>query len=562
MVTSTARGSGLGDREENLQRLGSEQFDLVVIGGGITGAGVALDAASRGIKVALVEQDDFASGTSSRSSKLVHGGLRYVAQYQFRVTRESSEERYHLQRLAAPLVRSVPFLLPVYGGVRETTKVSAGLWLYDVLAVLRNTRLHRHLTAADVHALVPSLATDGLDGGFVYYDCRTDDARLTIEVLKAAVHYGAVIVNHTSAERFLRGDDRITGVGVVDRLGHGSREIRARTVVAAAGVWLDSLRPLADRQEQPITRPAKGVHLIFPEPRIGHGETALTLQTARDHRITFVIPWMNRTLVGTTDTDYSGDLAEPRATAADVDYLLEAVQQAFPGQHIGRNDIIAVQAGLRPLINDPNASTAAISRADRVLEGDSGLISIAGGKLTTYRRMAKKVVDLVAKRLAERHGTLVGPCKTGSIAIGGDDGNDDSLDRLPEPISANLLELYAHHANDVARLAIDDARLAMPLVADLPHIAAQVVYAARNEMALTLSDVLIRRLRIATTARDFGHECLPATVALIGDTLGWNEQERIDQVAHYRREVQQFAVPGRADRVETTASTATRLAPP
>lgn len=545
MVPRSA-GLGLGSRGANLDRMAREQFDVLVIGGGITGAGIALDAASRGLSVALVERDDFASGTSSRSSKLVHGGLRYVAQYQFKVTREASEERYRLQRLAPHLVRSVPFILPVYGGIKETAKLTAGLWLYDVLAALRNTHLHKRLSAAEVRARVPTLATDGLDGGFVYYDCRTDDARLTVEVLKTAANYGAVVANHARVDRLLFSAGRVAGAGVANVLDGGSLEVRARCVVAAVGVWLDSLQPPSEKGGAPIVRPAKGVHLVLPEPRIGNDGSALTLQTARDHRITFVIPWMHRTIVGTTDDDYDGDLARPRATAGDVAYLLEALARAFPGQRLSERDVISVQAGLRPLVNDPKANTAAVSREDQVMESPSGLIAIAGGKLTTYRRMARKVVDLVAKRLTEQHVGEIGPCRTGSIPIGGQTSEElrGGAD-LDASQAAHLAHLYGAQAGTVAEIARSRAALRTRLAPDLPQIAAQVVYAVRNEMALTVSDVLIRRLRLANTDVAMGLRCLDLVADLMQPLLRWDAGERTRQLDEYRRDVEQFAVPGR-----------------
>jgi len=543
---SAASGQSLGSRAINLDRLEHERFDLLVIGGGITGAGVALDAASRGLKVALVERDDFASGTSSRSSKLVHGGLRYVAQYQFKVTREASEERYRLQRLAPNLVRSVPFILPVYGGLKETAKLTAGLWLYDVLAALRNTHLHRRLTVDELHDMVPTLTTTGLDGGFVYYDCRTDDARLTVEVLKAAASFGAVIVNHAEVQGFLKEGRRICGIGVTDELGGRTMEVRSRTVVAAVGVWLDSLLRQDDRRAPSVVRPAKGVHLVLPEERIGNRGSALTLQTSRDHRITFVIPWMHRTIVGTTDTDYDGDLVQPRATSSDVEYLLEALTRAFPGQDLSADDVLTVQAGLRPLINIPGSRTASISREDHVLEGESGLISIAGGKLTTYRRMARKVIDLVAKRLAEQHFDRIGPCRTGSIPIGGQSDQPlPDLEGLPVDQRDHLVHLYGTQAVEVARLAGSSSALSERLVDDLPQVAAQVVYAVRNEMALTLSDILIRRLRLASTDRGLGMGCVEETADLTQQELDWSEAQRDLQLQRYRHDVGQFLVPGR-----------------
>lgn len=543
---AVAPSGSLGNRGENVSRLASESFDVLIIGGGITGAGIALDAASRGMKVGLVEREDFAAGTSSRSSKLIHGGLRYVAQYQFKVTREASEERYKLQRLAPHLVKPVPFLLPVYGGIKETAKLAAGLWLYDVLATLRNTHLHRRLSVHEVHEFVPTLTMDGLDGGFVYFDCRTDDARLTVEVLKAAVRYGAVIANHVSADGFEKVRGRIAGALATDHLSKTSFHVHARCVVAAAGVWIDKLRPKADEEVTPLTRPAKGVHLVFAESRIGNRDVALTLQTARDHRITFVIPWMGRTLVGTTDDDYAGELDQPKASSNDTEYLMEAVMKAFPDQKLTPDDIITVQAGLRPLVNDQKDTSAGVSREDRLIESDSGLISIAGGKLTTYRRMAKKVVDLVAKRLADQR-IASGVCRTGSIPIGASTaGPMPLLARQPADVQANLIHLYGGNAENICALVERRPSLAKKLAPDLPHIAAQIVFAAQDEMAVSLGDALIRRMRFAPTDRTLGLGTLGDAADLLAQELDWSPEERAAHIARYRQEIVQFAVPGRA----------------
>jgi glycerol-3-phosphate dehydrogenase len=330
-----------------------------------------------------------------------------------------------------------------------------------------------------------------------------------------------------------------------DHLTNSSLEISARCVVAAAGVWLDTLRPKADAGVTPLTRPAKGVHLVFPESRIGNRDVALTLQTTRDHRITFVIPWMGRTLVGTTDDDYAGELDQPRASHEDTEYLMEAVMKAFPGQRLSSDDIISVQAGLRPLVNDQNDTSAGVSREDRVVESDSGLISIAGGKLTTYRRMAKKVVDLVAKRLVEQR-IPSGACRTGSIPIGASTaGPMPLLARQPADIQAHLVHLYGGYAENVCALAEGRPALLKQLAPDLPHIAAQIVFAVRDEMAVSLGDALIRRVRFTPTDRALGLGAVNDAADLLTQELGWSSEERESQIKRYRNEILQFTVPGR-----------------
>src|SRR5215472_3524109 len=316
------RALSLGRRDDQIERLRTERFDLAVVGGGITGAGIALDAASRGLKVALVEKDDFASGTSSRSSKLIHGGLRYLAQYRFRLTREALSERSLLQQLAPHLVEPIPFLFPIYHGRLEVWRVNTGLWLYDLMAGLRRTKVHRKLNRSQTLARVPHLKPQGLRAAFVYYDARTDDARLVVEVLKSAVDHGAVVANYVAADRVLSSGGRAAGLLARDVTSGSSFEIRARKVVTATGVWLDQTfgdAPVGQRR----IRPAKGVHIVVPRERVG-GDTAIAFPTP-DNRLMFVIPWQGATLIGTTDTDYAGPLDDPRADRADLEYIFKVV---------------------------------------------------------------------------------------------------------------------------------------------------------------------------------------------------------------------------------------------
>jgi glycerol-3-phosphate dehydrogenase len=559
----------LGRRESQIERLRALQFDLAVVGGGITGAGIALDAASRGLKVALIEKGDFASGTSSRSTKLIHGGLRYLAQMRFRLTREALVERSVLQRLAPHLVQPIPFLFPIYHRRLEVWRVNTGLWLYDLLAGLRRTRFHRQLSRDEVLRRAPGLRAHDLRAGFVYYDAQTDDARLVIEVLKAAVSHGAVVVNYVAAERILTADGRAFGLIAHDVLDDRDFEIRARKIVLATGVWLDEVlnrdRPGAPRR----VRPAKGVHLIVPRDRLDL-QLAVVFPTP-DDRLMFVIPWLGATLIGTTDTDYQGPLDEPRATRADLDYLLGVVNAAFPEAHLTDDDVISVQAGLRPLIDTGESTTAAVSREDRIFENADGTIGIAGGKLTTYRRMGRKAVDLVVSRLLDE-GVLRRRLRsrTGSLPIGGYPARRrfgrlgrfirrrrgdaaPSLDGggvAPE-IAQRLWQRYGANWQAVVELIADNRALGQRVVPEQETLAAEVVFAVRHEMARTLLDVLARRTHVALFDRHQGRTAAPAVARLMAYELGWDDAETARQIAEFATHVEQFSVdPLRRSRVE------------
>ncbi|MBX6772197.1 MAG: glycerol-3-phosphate dehydrogenase/oxidase [Chloroflexi bacterium] len=546
------RAFSLGRRADHLARLRARQFDVLVVGGGITGAGIALDAAARGLSVALIEKRDFASGTSSRSTKLIHGGLRYLAQFRFRLTHEALRERSLLRRLAPHLVEPIPFIFPIYHRRREAWWVNAGLWLYDLLAGPGSMPFHRRLGPAETLQRVPSLKADGLVAGLVYYDARTDDARLVIEVLKAAVHHGATIANDVAAEEILRDQDRQAyGVLARDLASGETFPIRAHRTVIAAGIWLDEI--LRDHHRR--VRPAKGVHIIVPRARLG-GDDAVVFPTP-DRRLMFVIPWQGQTLIGTTDTDYQGPLDDPRATSDDIAYILDVVNQAFPAVHLGPGDIISVQAGLRPLIASEEATTASISREDRIFEGPDGVIAIAGGKLTTYRRMAQKVTNLVVRRLQEEgKRQQVPPSWTDRIPLGGwpeanlgrADGQveaqappDSAAPGLPPGASAHLWHTYGVNWRIVADLAADDPSLARPLIEGLETLRAEVVMAARHEMARTLCDALARRTHIALLDRDQGKRAAADAARLMARELGWDEVEISRQLARYEQEVEQFS---------------------
>ncbi|MGH2461107.1 MAG: glycerol-3-phosphate dehydrogenase/oxidase [Chloroflexota bacterium] len=560
-LAAEGRALSLGRREEQVHRLRARQFDLVVIGGGITGAGIALDAASRGLKVALVEKSDFASGTSSRSTKLIHGGLRYLAQLRFRLTREALLERSLLQKLAPHLVEPIPFVYPIYHKRLEVLRVNTGLWLYDFMAGIRRTRIHHRLSRRETLARVPELNPNDLRAGFVYYDSRTDDARLVIEVLKAAVDYGAVVANYVQVERILAPDGQATGLLVHDRLADESFEVRGRKVVAAAGVWLDQVLDGDQLHARPRVRPAKGVHVIVSRARFG-GETAVVFPTP-DNRLMFVIPWQGATLIGTTDTDYAGPLDEPRATRADLDYILGVVNNVFPNVHLTDADVVSVQAGLRPLIAGGGDSTAKVSREDRIFENADGSIAIAGGKLTTYRRMGRKVVDLVVRRLRDE-GVLLRKLRsrTREVSLGGFAERPRrrfsrfirrrrARVRPPEGASASWLtpesvqrlwRSYGANWETVANLAAQSPELAEPIVAGQAAVKAEVIFATRHEMARTLCDVLARRTHVALLDPDQARSAAPAVAALMARELGWDDAETARQIALYDQQIEQFSV--------------------
>lgn len=548
----------LGRRSTQIARLQTEHFDVAIVGGGITGAGIALDAASRGLRVALIEKDDFASGTSSRSTKLIHGGLRYLEQMRISLTREALSERHVLHQLAPHLVESIPFLFPIYHRRWEVLRVNTGLWLYDALAGLRRTKLHRQLSRRETLRRIPDLNPDGLRASFVYYDSRTDDARLVVEVLKTAVSYGAAVANYVAGTGLRRAGRQACGIEAVDVLTGQSIEIDAAKVVVAAGVWLDQVFPSAEHGDSRRVRPAKGVHLIVSSERMGY-ESAVVFPTP-DKRLMFVTPWQGATLIGTTDTDYDGELDRPRASRADVDYIFDVVNQAFPRVALTDDDVISVQAGLRPLVDSGEGTTAKVSREDRVFEDESGVIAIAGGKLTTYRRMGRKVVDLVVRRLSEEH--LIGrkvDSRTRDVALGGLPsrprrrfGRRRRQSRVAPPLAADFPRLsaetirhlwnaYGQNWSAVADLALT-GDLNEPIVAGLPAIRAEIVFAARHEMALTLCDALARRTHVALLNADQVLGEAPDLAQLMASELGWDEREIARRVVEYQEQIAQFSI--------------------
>jgi glycerol-3-phosphate dehydrogenase len=506
------------DRDVALDRLGTEAFDVLVVGGGITGAGVALDAASRGMRTALVERDDFGSGTSSRSSKLVHGGLRYLSQGDYRLVAQALAERQRLLHNAPHLVRPLPFLVPSYGSRARMRAVSSALWLYDLTGGARIGRLHRRLSPADALARTPALRTDGLVGAHLYLDAHADDARLTLAVMRTAVlDHRAVAANHVAVTGLLSTGGKVVGASV--HADGRDVEVRASVVVNAAGVWADELAG----DGTTTIRPAKGVHVTVAADRV-RTDVALVLNVPSDGRSIFVVPWAgtDRVYIGTTDTDYDGPLDAPVCTAADVAYLLDAVNAALTTT-LSPADVVGTWAGLRPLVAGAGGHqrSADLSRRHRVISTRPGLVAIGGGKLTTYRAMAADTVDRVETALGRAHT----PSSTARLRLRGG--------ALPAT-DTHLGRRFGTEAGVVAALIAADPTLAEPLVATLPYVRAEVVYAARYEMAGTLDDVLSRRTRSVILARDASMDAAPDVARLMAPELGWSDAEVGAQVDAYR----------------------------
>jgi glycerol-3-phosphate dehydrogenase len=532
-------------RQDSLRRLADEQFDVLVIGGGVTGAGVALDAASRGLKTALVEKRDFASGTSSKSSKMIHGGLRYLQQREFRLVYENLAERQRLLENAPHLVSLLPFLIPLFGrdGVVSKTvarSYSVALWLYDVTGGIRIGARHKRVTRSEALAHLPTLDTEHLVAGFLYFDARADDARLTLTLLRtAALEYGAVVANYAPVVRLTTGENGVTtGAVVRTHPGDAGTEIavRARVVVNATGVWADDVRALDEATHPHSIRPAKGVHVSVPAARLPC-DIAAVIPVPRDRRSIFVVSWPDTDLVylGTTDTDYQGSLDDPSCTPEDVDYLLEAANNVTTSA-LTRADVTGVWAGLRPLLAPPDKAghvserTADLSRRHTVQTSPHGVVTVTGGKLTTYRKMAQDTVDVVVQQLGESSKTR--PCITKSLRLLGATTATRDPVAMAQPHS-HLLGRYGTESSAVLALANERPGLLEPVIAGLPYTGAELVYAAREEMAQTLDDVLSRRTRAVIQRAQPTMAAAQAAATLIAPDMGWDEHEANEQAAHF-----------------------------
>jgi glycerol-3-phosphate dehydrogenase len=515
-------------RQQNLERLASEAFDVLVIGGGITGAGVARDAAMRGLSVALVERDDFASGTSSKSTKLVHGGLRYLTTFDFRLVYESCRERHILGRIAAPLCQPLPLVYPCYGdSSRELLLRSAGMWFYETLALFRNVRWHRTLGPGRTLELEPGLRRERLRGSSVHYDLLTNDAWLTLATVVSAHRHGAVIANHVAATEF-RGSGRVRECVLREALSGQELSARAKVIVNASGPWLDEVRRLAGSVRTPALCPSKGVHLVIPRQRMPIGNGVLW-DWPEDRRILVAIPWGNVTLVGTTETPPTEDWSS--AVPSEVEYLLRAANYVFPEANLALKDVSCVFSGVRPLLRSDRPTLTAASRAHKVFEDPDGLISVGGGKLTTYRAMAEEVVDLVLRRLGKK----AGPCRTAETPLD-EEAGPPSLEKRDRP--SRLRKRYGAGARAVEDILAQDPELGKPIAPGLPYMLAELDYGVRYEMAMTLEDSLERRVPILYEDQNHGFDALRPLADRMAEMLGWTEAMKNERMEHYHQTVQ------------------------
>jgi glycerol-3-phosphate dehydrogenase len=526
-----------------LKEIPESTFDLLIIGGGINGAGIAHDAALRGLRVLVVEQKDLAFGTSSRSSKLIHGGLRYLEHYQFKLVFEGTNERAALRKIAPHLVRPLLFALPVYEDSRHPLwLVDVGLWMYDSFSLFKVE--NRHITLRSPKRMLerePLLNPKGLTGGIIYYDCITDDARLTLENALAATELGATVLTRAKVVSIqdLAGKGPVR-VAIEDELSGKRVDVKAKGVVNSTGVWTDQVRRLASIDDN-VIRPTKGVHLVVPRERL-EVRHAAALVAPQDGRVFFAIPWNGRTVIGTTDTDYEESLTDIAVNAGDVEYLLTAANHHFPGSRLVPDDVIATWAGLRPLIRVAATTASDVPREHKIFR-DGKMVSITGGKLTTYRRMAAEVVDAAA----DVTGARCAGSSTGNAVLPGARGLPDDLDTLAEELTKaagipldcalRLANVYGVRSRDVLAYAQRDPSLKERISPDRDVLLAEVVHAVERELALTLDDVLVRRTSLALTAADQALGAAERVAAIMGERLGWDHAARRKNIDDYAKTI-------------------------
>ncbi len=546
MITSTPDGRLAPDtRQANLRRLAEEHFDILVVGGGVTGAGTALDAASRGLSVALVEARDFASGTSSRSSKLMHGGLRYLEQLNFGLVREALHERtLMLDRLCPHLVRPIPFLYPLTHHVWERAYVGAGIALYDVMAG-RNTRMprHRHLTRRQALRVAPSLRSDAFVGAIQYYDAQVDDARHTLAVARTAARHGAVMATSARVVGMVTEGERVVGATVRDLESGTDITVRAQQVINATGVWTDDLQAFVGRGRIKV-RASKGVHLVVPRDRI-HSDAGFITRT--ESSVLFVIPWMappftRHWIIGTTDTDWALDKAHPAASSADIDYLLGEANK-WLNVPLTRADVEGVYAGLRPLLSGESADTSQLSREHAVVQSVSGMLTVAGGKYTTYRIMAKDAVDAAARGMNRK----VPETPTDRIPLVGAEGYEAVWNQRHQLAAQSglhvariehLLRRYGSETTRLLDVIAERPELAEPIDGASDHLLVEAWYAVAWEGALHLDDILTRRTRVSIETWDRGLSAAKAVAGVVAPVLGWDDDTVARELAHYEARVQ------------------------
>ncbi|MDF2052316.1 glycerol-3-phosphate dehydrogenase/oxidase, partial [Arthrobacter sp. Cr_A7] len=544
--TVPANGGALGPaaREASIQRLRDtsqpgQELDILIVGGGIVGTGVALDAVTRGLSVGIVEASDWAAGTSSRSSKLIHGGLRYLEMLDFGLVKEALQERgLLLSELAPHLARPVPFLYPLTKPFIERPYVGAGIALYDAMSISsghsRGVPFHKHLTRRGTLRAAPSLKNDAFVGSIRYYDGQVDDAKYVANLIRTAAYYGAHAVNQMAVVDFLREGERVVGAKVVNREDGTEFNIRAKQVINATGVWTDETQAMVTDRGQLKVRASKGIHLVVPRDRF-QSTVGLILRTEKS--VLFVIPWGRHWIIGTTDTDWNLDKAHPAASSKDIDYILEHVNQVLK-RPLTREDVEGVYAGLRPLLAGENDSTAKLSREHVVAHPVPGLVVVAGGKWTTYRVMAKDAVDEATRTMDER----VPPSCTETIPLLGAEGFRAAWNRRNRTAEESavhvariehLLNRYGSMTPEVLAIIEEDPSLAEPIPGADDYLQAEAVYAATHEGARHVHDVLTRRTRISIEAWDRGVSAVPVVAKLVGDVLGWSDAQRENEVRHY-----------------------------
>ena len=524
-------------RAEDLSRLAKEHFDVLVIGGGINGVGVALDAVTRGLTVALVEGNDFASGTSSRSSKLIHGGLRYLEQYDFKLVREALHERELLVSSLAPhLVKPVAFLYPLHEKVKERTYVGAGLALYDALRGFKRALPgHKHLSQKTISEIAPSLRTDVVTGAIRYFDAQVDDARHTMMIARTAKRHGAAIITHAKVDSLIKKGKRVTGAVVSDLNSKKKINVKASTVIMCAGVWSDQLHKSFGIEPGYEVKMSKGVHITLPGNAIKAHE-GIIIKTAVS--VLFIIPWKDQWMIGTTDTEYLGDPNEPLADRSDVQYIIEQANRVL-SPRINTEQVIGVFAGLRPLVaNKKDVDTTKLSREHTVDRPVPGFVSLAGGKYTTYRVMAKDAVDMATNDITK----LTNESITSKLPIIGADGywaltqQVDALAaryNLKSETIVHLLNRYGSDISDLLELISEDRKLATPVSRDLPYLKAEIVYSVISEGAQTVADVMERRTRIWFEAPNFGLDLTQSIADLIAPHLKWKAPQKKASIAEY-----------------------------
>ncbi len=525
-------------RTAALAELAGTPVDVLVLGGGITGAGVARDAAMRGFRTALVERTDFACGTSGRSSRLIHGGLRYLEHGAFRLVHEATAERRILLRIAPHLVWPQAFLFPVFAGGRlPRWQLAAGMWLYDALASFRNVKRHRWLSKRSMLRAEPRLRAEGLLGGARYFDAQCDDARLTLANARAAHRHGALVASYTEARGFDVAAGRIRGVRLADRLTGDEFLARASIVVNATGPWSDEIRGDGER----LLLLSKGAHVVVPRTRLGLSH-AVTLLSPLDGRVMFALPWGDLSYVGTTETAFEGSLDTVSASADDVVYLLRSANAVFPDARLQPDDVIATWAGVRPLVRPPNGRSPGAASREHVITERPGMISVVGGKLTTYRRMARDVVDRAAAALHAFDGRALAsrPPTDREPLPGGETADLDAIaleteqEGLAAPIARRLVRRYGSEAPAIARLAAADPALAQPVAPGGSALRAELVHAVRREMVVTLCDLLVRRTHVFYETPKHAVEQAAELVALVAGELAWDDARCRSEVEAYR----------------------------